>query len=116
MPAQPFSTTTTVADGAATIAIRGDLNGSADAELTAAYDEARIASVATLTLDFTDAAYINSTGIAVLVRILASGRRDGVEIHARGLSPHYVEIFEITRIADFMLIERDGQLTRGGIA
>ena len=116
MPAQPFSAATAVTDGSATIAIRGDLNGTADAELNAAYDEARAAGATTMTLDFSEAAYINSTGIAVLVRILASGRRDKIEIRARGLSPHYIEIFEITRIADFMHIERDGQQTTGGIA
>jgi anti-anti-sigma factor len=116
MPAQPFSTETVVADGQATITLSGDLNGTADDDLTSAYDEARGAGMSVLTLDFSRAAYINSTGIAVLVRLLAAGRRDGVEVRARGLSPHYVEIFEITRISDFMRIERDDLVTTGGMA
>jgi anti-anti-sigma factor len=116
MPTQPFSADTAVLDGRATIALRGDLNGSSDDQLTAAYEEARAAGAADLTLDFSAAAYINSTGIAVLVRLLAAGRRDGVAVTARGLSPHYIEIFEITRIADFMRIERDGDSTTGGTA
>ena len=116
MPAQPFSAETVVLDGQATVTLGGDLNAAADEELTRAYDEARAAGAAILTLDFSRAAYINSTGIAVLVRILAAGRRDGVEVRARGLSPHYVEIFEITRISDFMRIERDDLATAGGIA
>jgi anti-anti-sigma factor len=111
MPAQPFSAETVVVDGQATIAIHGDLSGAADAELTGAYDEARTAGMTGLTIDFSQAAYINSTGIAVLVRILAAGRRDGIEVRARGLSPHYIEIFEITRISDFMRIERDDLAT-----
>ena len=116
MPAQPFSADTVVVDGQATIAILGDLSGAADAELTGAYDEARTAGMTGLTIDFSKAAYINSTGIAVLVRILAAGRRDGIEVRARGLSPHYIEIFEITRISDFMRIERDDLTTVGGMA
>ena len=116
MPAQPFSTETVVVDGQATITIRGDLSGAADAELTGAYEEARAAGMTALTIDFSQAAYINSTGIAVLVRILAAGRRDHIDVRARGLSPHYVEIFEITRISDFMRIERDEPATAGGIA
>ena len=116
MPAQPFSTQTVIGDGQATIHIHGDLSGAADAELTGAYDEAHAAGISVLTLDFGQAAYINSTGIAVLVRILAAGRRDGIEVRARGLSPHYIEIFEITRISDFMRIERDDLATAGGIA
>jgi anti-anti-sigma factor len=116
MPSQPFSAQTAVLDGRATIAIRGDLNGSSDDQLTVAYDQARTAGVSELTLDFSQAAYINSTGIAVLVRLLAAGRRDGIAVIARGLSPHYIEIFEITRIADFMHIERERQPTIGGTA
>ncbi|MET1231691.1 MAG: STAS domain-containing protein [Candidatus Limnocylindrales bacterium] len=116
MPAQPFSAETVVVDGRATITLSGDLNGTADDDLTRAYDEAHSAGMSALTLDFSRAAYINSTGIAVLVRILAAGRRDGIQILARGLSPHYIEIFEITRISDFMRIERDDPATVGGIA
>ena len=116
MPAQPFSAETVVVDGQATITLHGDLNGTADDDLTRAYDEARGSGMSVLTIDFSQAAYINSTGIAVLVRILAAGRRDGVEVRARGLSPHYIEIFEITRISDFMRIERDDLATAGGIA
>jgi anti-anti-sigma factor len=117
MPAQPFSVETVVDDdGSATITIHGDLNAAADADLSGAYETARGAGMTTLTLDFADAAYINSTGIAVLVRILASARKDGAEVRARGLNPHYIEIFEITRISDFMRIERDDLATTGGIA
>jgi anti-anti-sigma factor len=115
MPAVPFSLETVVVDDQATITIHGDLSGAADEQLTGAYDEARAAGMMGLTIDFSQAAYINSTGIAVLVRILAAGRRDGVEVRARGLSPHYIEIFEITRISDFMRIERDDMATAGGI-
>jgi hypothetical protein len=39
------------------------------------------------------------------VGLLAQARRNGIEIKAYGLSDHYREIFEITRLADFMTIE-----------
>ncbi len=58
-------------------------------------------------LDFTDAEYINSTGIALIVRVLADARRDHREVRACGLSPHYVEIFQITRLSDYMRIIGD---------
>ena len=51
------------------------------------------------------AEYISSTGIAVIVGLLAQARTQGVEVKAIGLSDHYREIFEITRLADFMTIE-----------
>ena len=61
-----------------------------------------------VTLDFGDVGYINSTGIALVVRLLADARRDGRAVRAVGLTPHYREIFRITRLSDFMdIVEGD---------
>ena len=60
-----------------------------------------------MVLNFADAGYINSTGIALIVGLLARARADGIEVRACGLSDHYREIFEITRLADFMRIKTD---------
>ena len=48
--------------------------------------------------------YINSTGIALIVRLLAEARRDHREVIADGLSDHYREIFRITRLSDYLTI------------
>ena len=40
-------------------------------------------------------------------RAAGAGARDGIEVTAFGLSDHYREIFEITRLADFMTIADD---------
>jgi anti-anti-sigma factor len=58
-----------------------------------------------VTLDFGGVGYINSTGIALIVRLLAEARRDGREVHAVGLSEHYREIFRITRLSDYVILE-----------
>ena len=58
-------------------------------------------------LNFTEVDYINSTGIAVIVALLAHARTDGRPLRACGLSAHYHEIFQITRLADFMSIYDD---------
>ena len=42
------------------------------------------------------------------MRLLADARRDGTRSAPSGLTPHYLEIFGITRLSDFMHIERDG--------
>ena len=55
-------------------------------------------------LDFSRTSYINSTGIALIVQLLANARARGIALTARGLSEHYRTIFEITRLADFMRI------------
>jgi anti-anti-sigma factor len=93
---------------AVAVELEGDIDGGAEAALHQAYSDATAAGARIVTLDFAAVGYINSTGIALLVGLLAQGRRDRVELEARGLSDHYREIFEITRIADFVRIVPDG--------
>jgi anti-anti-sigma factor len=93
---------------AAAVELEGDIDAGAEAALEAAYAEATGDGARVVTLDFSKVGYINSTGIALLVGLLAHGRKDRVELEARGLSDHYREIFEITRIADFVRIVPDG--------
>jgi anti-anti-sigma factor len=93
---------------AAVVELDGDIDSGAETALQRAYVEATEGGASVVTLDFEDVGYINSTGIALLVGLLAQGRRDRVELEARGLSDHYREIFEITRIADFVRIVPDG--------
>ena len=88
--------------------MHGDLDSRADASLHEAYDEVSTIGSPHLTLDFGEVGYINSTGIALVVRLLADARRDGRGVRAVGLTPHYREIFRITRLSDFMdIVEGD---------
>jgi anti-sigma B factor antagonist len=90
------------------VRMRGDLDSRADDQLTAAYGEVAALGSKRVTLDFGDVGYINSTGIALVVRLLADARRDGRGVRAVGLTPHYREIFRITRLSDFMdIVEGD---------
>ena len=94
-------------DGAAVLALHGDVNASAEAALQGAYAQATSGGASAVVLDFSEVEYINSTGIALIVGLLAQARAREVEVRASGLSDHYREIFEITRLADFMTIEEE---------
>jgi len=94
-------------DGAAVIDLIGDVNGSAEDALNEAYDKATAGGAGMVVLNFERAEYINSTGIALIVALLAQARANHVQVKAFGLSDHYREIFEITRLADFMTITED---------
>jgi anti-anti-sigma factor len=93
-------------EGVAVIDLRGDVDASAESALQRGYDEAS-RGTSSIVLNFADAEYINSTGIALIVGLLGQARARGIEIRACGLSDHYREIFEITRLADFMTIDDD---------
>jgi anti-sigma B factor antagonist len=90
--------------GEARLAMRGDVDVAADEALASAYAQAAAAGAARVVLDFADVDYINSTGIALIVRLLAEARRDHREVIALGLTDHYREIFRITRLSDYLTI------------
>jgi anti-anti-sigma factor len=94
-------------DGVAVIDIAGDVNRGAEGPIEAAWQQATAEPADAVVLNFEGAGYINSTGIAVIVGLLARARTAGIEVRAYGLTPHYREIFEITRLADFLAINPD---------
>ena len=105
--------TTRVLPGVAVIELSGEVDGSAAAVLTAAYERAvnsalgDPADLGTVVLDFAAVDYINSTGIALIVSVLARARAERRKVVASGLSPHYREIFDITRLSDFIEVFGD---------
>jgi anti-sigma B factor antagonist len=115
--------TTRVVPGAAVIELAGEVDGSAAEVLTAAYKRAVAASadsadIGTVVLDFAAVDYINSTGIALIVSVLARARAERRKVVASGLSAHYREIFDITRLSDFIELfpDLDGAVSQLGTA
>jgi len=104
MPTHEFHVAVREREGVAVIDLTGELNSSAEDVLNEAYAEATAGGTDAVALNFEGADYINSTGIALIVGLLAQARKSGIEVKAFGLSDHYREIFEITRLADFMTI------------
>ncbi len=98
--------------GMAVIDLAGTIDRGADAALDVAYAGCDERGAANVALDFTHVEYINSTGIALLVSLLAKARRDGRPVVAWGLTDHYREIFEITRLADFLEVVADEEAAR----
>jgi anti-sigma B factor antagonist len=88
--------------GVVVLDLRGEINGFAQEALDAAYSEAESNDPETILLNFEGVDYINSTGIALIVGLLAKARVSKRRLVAYGLSDHYVEIFEITRLSDYI--------------
>jgi len=106
MPFQAFDSHIRKEGDTAIIDLQGEINGLAEAGLNQAYTQAE-ASANTIVLNFSQVDYINSTGIALIVGLLARARKERKTLAVYGLSPHYREIFEITRLVDFMQIYQD---------
>lgn len=93
--------------GVAILDLRGEIDAGADEGLTAAYERAERHDPEVILLNFGSVDYINSTGIALIVGLLARARNTGRRLIASGLNDHYTRIFHITRLADYMDIFPD---------
>ena len=63
-----------------------------------AYTQGSTAGANIILLDFTHLEYMNSSGIGLLVTLLIRINRQKQRLMACGLSEHYQQIFELTRL------------------
>lgn len=104
---QPFEAAIRLESEMAIVDLVGEINGFAEEAINAAFAKAESHNPLAIMLNFTDVSYINSTGIALIVGLLAQARKHHIKLITYGLSEHYVEIFKITRLSDFMSIFPD---------
>lgn len=89
-----------VGDAASVVDIHGEVTGFAEEELMDAYTQASQGDSRAVILNFNDLAYMNSSGIGLLVTLLIRAQRHQRRLLAFGLSDHYRQIFELTRLDD----------------
>lgn len=102
-------------DQVAVIDLVGDVDARAEDSLDDAWEAASRDQPHAVVLNFEATGYINSTGIALIVGLLAKARARAIPIAAYGLNAHYTEIFEITRLADFLTIQPDEESAIQGV-
>jgi anti-sigma B factor antagonist len=94
-------------DGVAVIALTGDVTAACETELMDAYREAGRSEIRGIVLDFSGLDYMNSSGIGLLVTLLVRAKREGRQLSAFGLSNHYRQIFELTRLDEVISVHDD---------
>ena len=94
-------------DGVAVIGLTGDVTAACETELMDAYREAGRSQIRGIVLDFSGLDYMNSSGIGLLVTLLVRAKREGRQISAYGLSDHYRQIFELTRLDEVISVHDD---------
>ncbi|HHY58741.1 MAG TPA: STAS domain-containing protein [Chloroflexi bacterium] len=80
--------------------IHGEVTGFGEDALMDAYTQASNLGARLLCLNFGDLAYMNSSGIGLLVTLLIRVQRQKQQLRAFGLSEHYRQIFELTRLSE----------------
>jgi anti-sigma B factor antagonist len=85
-------------EGVRVIDIKGDITAQSEDVLMDAYGRASESGARVIALNFTDLDYMNSGGIGLLVTLLVRAQRQRQRVLAYGLSDHYRQIFELTRL------------------
>ncbi len=89
-----------VSDRVSVIDVKGELTAFAEGVLMDAYGQASDGGVRAIVLNFEGLEYMNSSGIGLLVTLLIRVNREKQRLLTYGLSEHYQNIFQITRLDD----------------
>ncbi len=86
------------------IDIQGEITASAENTLMDAYTQATSGGGKVIILNFEGLDYMNSSGIGLLVTLLIRANRQKQRLLVYGLSKHYLQIFELTRLNEAISI------------
>lgn len=89
------------------IDIHGEVTGAAETPLMNAYEDASAHGARTIILNFSNLEYMNSSGIGLLVTLLIRVNRQKQRMFSFGLSDHYQQIFQLTRLNEAISIYPD---------
>jgi anti-sigma B factor antagonist len=92
---------------ASVIDIHGEITARSEQQLMEAYAQASGARTRAVILNFTSLEYMNSGGIGLLVTMLVRANRQKQRLSAYGLTEHYRQIFELTRLDEAITIHDD---------
>lgn len=91
-------------NGVRVIDIEGDITAQSEDVLMDAYGRASGDGVRAIVLNFTALDYMNSGGIGLLVTLLVRANRQKQRLLAFGLTDHYIQIFQLTRLDEAIAI------------
>lgn len=86
-----------VADGVRVVDVIGEVTALSEKEVSEAHEKAGRDAKAVI-FNFEGLEYMNSGGIGLLVTTLIRAQRSGHALRAYGLSDHYRQIFNLTRL------------------
>jgi anti-sigma B factor antagonist len=87
--------------------VQGDITAASEQTLMDAYSQA--ANAKCIVLNFSGLEYMNSGGIGLLVTLLVRANRQKQKLAAYGLTEHYKQIFELTRLDEAITIHDSEQ-------
>jgi anti-sigma B factor antagonist len=104
-----------IGEKTAVVDIKGDVTAACEPALMLAHETAGGGATSKLVLNFAGLEYMNSGGIGMLVTLLVRANRQHQQLAAYGLSEHYREIFELTRLDEAITIYDSEESALSGV-
>jgi anti-sigma B factor antagonist len=115
MPVKTFEARVRQMQEYAIIDLKGDINSLAIETFNNVFAEASGPNTKAVLLNFNEVEYINSTGIALIVGLMSKARQANQSLATYGLNDHYVSIFNITRLSDYISLFPDENSALDGV-
>lgn len=85
----------------------GDITSTSEAVMLGAYQGLPTESCKRILLDFSKVEYLNSSGIALVIQLMSAANRNGQQVRAYGLTPHFQKVFTMVGISKYAQMHPD---------
>ncbi|MFC4102057.1 STAS domain-containing protein [Paenibacillus xanthanilyticus] len=90
--------------GGCVMQLRGELTRASEHEILDGFAAEFASEVRYLVLDLTGITYINSGGMAVLIRFARTAKKAGMHTFAWGITPHYEKLFRMVGLTEWIMM------------
>ncbi len=91
----------------AVLRLEGDITSASKEALVGTYQGISKERYKRVLLDFSKVAYLNSSGIALVIEMLMTANRAGQKIQIFGLSPHFQKVFTMVGLTKYTALHPD---------
>lgn len=89
------------------LTLTGDISSASKEILMGSYEALDPAMVPNILYDFKPVAYLNSSGIAVVIQMLIAAKKAGQKVALCGLTPHFTKVFTMVGITKYTTLHAD---------
>ncbi len=87
--------------------LNGDVTDEANETLRSAYGAAVDGGATAVIIELANAAYINTSGISVLITLAMDAQKTSISMAVAGASPHYRKVFDLVQFSTFVAMYDD---------
>lgn len=91
----------------AILRFQGDITSASKDVVMGAYEKVSKDHAYKILLDFSKVAYLNSSGIALVIQMLMEANRSGQRVQIFGLTPHFQKVFTMVGLTKYTALHPD---------